>query len=120
MTNNIRDELYALLKHKPYTTGQLREATSYSTDQVKYYLKTLAKDNLIKKMGKVSRHGRGAATENKWCVIGYSESFVMKIEQKYRSVWRGPVPWQMPQIFINNQRVGGLAGLQAALKQVGL
>ena len=27
---------------------------------------------------------------------------------------------QMPQIFINQQRVGGLAGLQAALKQVGL
>lgn len=27
---------------------------------------------------------------------------------------------QMPQIFINGQRVGGLAGLQAALKQVGL
>lgn len=27
---------------------------------------------------------------------------------------------QMPQIFINEQRVGGLAGLQAALKQVGL
>ena len=27
---------------------------------------------------------------------------------------------QMPQIFIDNQRVGGLAGLQAALKQVGL
>ena len=27
---------------------------------------------------------------------------------------------QLPQIFINNQRVGGLAGLQAALKQVGL
>ncbi len=27
---------------------------------------------------------------------------------------------QMPQIFINDQRVGGLAGLQAALKQVGL
>ena len=26
----------------------------------------------------------------------------------------------MPQIFINGQRVGGLAGLQAALKQVGL
>lgn len=25
---------------------------------------------------------------------------------------------QMPQIFINTQRVGGLAGLQAALKQV--
>jgi len=29
-----------------------------------------------------------------------------------------PEARQMPQIFINNQRVGGLAGLQAALKQV--
>jgi len=27
---------------------------------------------------------------------------------------------QLPQIFIDGQRVGGLAGLQAALKQVGL
>lgn len=27
---------------------------------------------------------------------------------------------QMPQIFIDGQRVGGLAGLQAALTQVGL
>ena len=26
---------------------------------------------------------------------------------------------QMPQIFINDQRVGGLAGLQAALKKLG-
>jgi len=26
---------------------------------------------------------------------------------------------QMPQIFIGDQRVGGLAGLQAALKQIG-
>jgi glutaredoxin 3 len=25
---------------------------------------------------------------------------------------------QMPQIFINDQRVGGLAGLQAAIKQI--
>jgi glutaredoxin 3 len=25
---------------------------------------------------------------------------------------------QMPQIFVNNQHVGGLAGLQAALKQI--
>jgi glutaredoxin len=24
----------------------------------------------------------------------------------------------MPQIFVNNQHVGGLAGLQAALKQI--
>ena len=27
---------------------------------------------------------------------------------------------QMPQIFIDGQYVGGLAGLQAALKQIGL
>ena len=27
---------------------------------------------------------------------------------------------QMPQIFIDDQRVGGLVGLQAALKQLGL
>lgn len=27
---------------------------------------------------------------------------------------------QMPQIFINDQRVGGLAGLQAALSALGL
>ena len=27
---------------------------------------------------------------------------------------------QMPQVFIDGQRVGGLAGLQAALKQVGV
>jgi len=31
-----------------------------------------------------------------------------------------PEARQMPQIFIENQRVGGLAGLQAALKQVGV
>ena len=30
-----------------------------------------------------------------------------------------PEARQMPQIFINDQRVGGLAGLQAALKQLG-
>jgi glutaredoxin 3 len=27
---------------------------------------------------------------------------------------------QMPQIFINDQRVGGLAGLQVALRQAGV
>lgn len=31
----------------------------------------------------------------------------------------GPSVRQMPQVFINNQRVGGLAGLQAALAQLG-
>ena len=30
----------------------------------------------------------------------------------------GPAVRQMPQIFINQQRVGGLAGLQAALAQL--
>jgi len=31
----------------------------------------------------------------------------------------GPSVRQMPQIFINDQRVGGLSGLQAALVQMG-
>jgi glutaredoxin 3 len=31
-----------------------------------------------------------------------------------------PEARQMPQIWINDQRVGGLAGLQAALQKVGL
>ncbi len=31
-----------------------------------------------------------------------------------------PEARQMPQIFIEDQRVGGLAGLQAALKQIGV
>jgi glutaredoxin 3 len=31
-----------------------------------------------------------------------------------------PEARQMPQIFIEGQRVGGLAGLQAALEQMGL
>ena len=31
-----------------------------------------------------------------------------------------PEARQMPQIFINGQRVGGLVGLQAALKQLNL
>lgn len=30
----------------------------------------------------------------------------------------GPSVRQMPQVFINGQRVGGLAGLQAALAQI--
>ena len=31
-----------------------------------------------------------------------------------------PEARQMPQIFVNRQRVGGLAGLVAALKELGL
>ena len=32
----------------------------------------------------------------------------------------GPSVRQMPQVFINDQRVGGVVGLQAALGQMGL
>jgi glutaredoxin 3 len=32
----------------------------------------------------------------------------------------GPSVRQMPQVFINDQRVGGVAGLQAALAQLAL
>jgi len=42
--------------------------------------------------------------------IGYKK-MLGHVDAQYR---------QMPQIFINNQRVGGLAGLQAALKELGL
>jgi glutaredoxin len=31
----------------------------------------------------------------------------------------GPSVRQMPQVFIDDQRVGGVAGLQAALAQIG-
>jgi glutaredoxin 3 len=34
--------------------------------------------------------------------------------------YRAPNARQMPAIFINDQFVGGLAGLQAALKELGL
>lgn len=33
---------------------------------------------------------------------------------------KAPDARQMPQIFIDGQRVGGLVGLQAALKQMGI
>lgn len=39
---------------------------------------------------------------------------VHKLLEKY------PEARQMPQIFINDVRVGGLAGLQNALKQLGI
>jgi glutaredoxin 3 len=50
--------------------------------------------------------------------IGYTE--VESIPDILEMVRHHPEARQMPQIFINNQRVGGLAGLQAALKQVNL
>ena len=52
--------------------------------------------------------------------IGYEEHyadipFVLEALQNAH-----PEARQMPQIFIEGQRVGGLAGLQAALKQLGV
>lgn len=43
-------------------------------------------------------------------------------EQEWRDVFTRQYPdiRQMPQIFIDGQRVGGLAGLQQALKEIGL
>jgi glutaredoxin 3 len=53
--------------------------------------------------------------------IGYDEWDVEKApEVLVRLLAKHPEARQMPQIFINGHRVGGLAGLQAALKQVGL
>lgn len=50
--------------------------------------------------------------------IGYTE--VESMPDILEMVRHHPEARQMPQIFIEGQRVGGLAGLQAALKQVGL
>ncbi len=50
--------------------------------------------------------------------IGYSERDVQ--EHGLELLLKHPEARQMPQIFIENQRVGGLAGLQAALKELGL
>jgi glutaredoxin 3 len=50
--------------------------------------------------------------------IGYSE--IESMPDILEMLRHYPEARQMPQIFIEGQRVGGLAGLQAALKQVGL
>jgi glutaredoxin 3 len=52
--------------------------------------------------------------------IGYTEWDVGVPENALGLLAVYPEARQMPQIFINNQRVGGLAGLQAALKELGL
>lgn len=53
--------------------------------------------------------------------LAYDEVDVERIPATMELLTRQfPEARQMPQIFINDQRVGGLAGLQAALKQVGL
>ena len=53
-------------------------------------------------------------------VIGFEERSIDGEETRMEFVRNYPEARQMPQIFIDNQRVGGLAGLQAALKQMGL
>lgn len=52
--------------------------------------------------------------------IGYSEINLDKDSERDAFIATFPEARQMPQIFIQGQRVGGLAGLQAALKEMGL
>lgn len=51
--------------------------------------------------------------------IGYEEYDIQNCPEVLRQLASVGVR-QMPQIFIQGQRVGGLAGLQAALKQMGV
>ena len=52
--------------------------------------------------------------------IGYEERDVVVSENAVELFTKHPDVKQLPQIFILGQRVGGLAGLQAALKEMGL
>jgi glutaredoxin 3 len=53
--------------------------------------------------------------------IGFIEMHQDTDEFEFEKMLKAhPTVRQLPQIFINNQRVGGLAGLQAALKELGL
>jgi glutaredoxin 3 len=52
--------------------------------------------------------------------IGYEEMDFDDEDVKTVFTRLYPEARQMPQIFINKQRIGGLAGLQAALKELGL
>jgi glutaredoxin 3 len=52
--------------------------------------------------------------------IGYQELDVFLSENAVALFTKYPEVKQLPQIFIQGQRVGGLAGLQAALKELGL
>jgi glutaredoxin 3 len=52
--------------------------------------------------------------------IGYEEFTADGMTPEEIEVVCGLGVRQMPQIFIEGQRVGGLAGLQAALKELGL
>lgn len=52
--------------------------------------------------------------------IGYNEISLDKDSERNAFMASFPEARQMPQIFIEGQRVGGLAGLQAALQEMGL
>jgi glutaredoxin 3 len=52
--------------------------------------------------------------------IGYDEKSMDNPDEWQRFMAAYSNFRQMPQIFIEGQRVGGLAGLQAALKELGL
>ena len=52
--------------------------------------------------------------------IGFEERSMEDADTAYLFMNTYPHAKQMPQILIEGQRVGGLAGLQAALEQVGL
>ena len=52
--------------------------------------------------------------------IGYEEKNLDDVDRFVEFQLCYPEARQMPQIFILGQRVGGLAGLQAALKEMGL
>ena len=51
--------------------------------------------------------------------LDYNEIDIMVGDRLGNFLKEFPDAKQMPQIFINDQRVGGVAGLQAALKQLG-
>ena len=51
--------------------------------------------------------------------LAYTEVDIEADEDRRRALLaQYPEARQMPQVFINGQRVGGLAGLQAALRQM--
>ena len=52
--------------------------------------------------------------------LTYSEVDIMVGERLANFLKEYPSARQMPQIFINDQRVGGVDGLRAALKQLGI
>ena len=52
--------------------------------------------------------------------LAYNEINLNKESERDAFIAMFPEAKQMPHIFIEGQRVGGLAGLQAALKEMGL